>query len=140
MTGDASPAGPGTRPPAQVRLAGVLVGVEALAAIGFTVMLLAGAGANGERLGAVIAQGVLFLLLTCGVAAVAVGLVTGRRWARAPGVVIQVLLLPVAYSLIGPSRQVALGLTVGVLAGATLLLLLGQAAKRWAMESFDQAG
>lgn len=128
------------RPPAQVRAAGVLVGLEALAAIGFAGVLSFGALSGTERVGEVVAQGVLFLLFGAGMVAVAAGLLVGRRWARAPALVIQFLLLPVVYSLVGPSRQVAVGLAVGVLVLAALVLLLSQQAKRWAMESFERSG
>jgi len=123
--------------PPRVRLAGVLVGAEALAAIGFAGVLVVSALTGGQRTADVVAQGVLFLLIGAGMAAVAVGLLIGRRWARAPALVIQFLLLPVVYSLIGPSRQVALGLAVGVLVVATMVLLLSQQAKQWAMDSFE---
>ena len=126
--------------PRQVRLAGLLVALEALAAIGFAGVLVFSALSDGGRVADVVAQGVLFLLFGAGMAAVAAGLLVARRWARAPGLVIQFLLLPVVYSLLGPSRQVAVGLAVGVLVVATLVLLLSQQAKRWAMESFERSG
>lgn len=139
MAGEAAEAGP-RETPRQVRVAGLLVAAEALAAIGFAGVLLFSGLTGGERIADVVAQGVLFLLFGAGMAAVAVGLLVGRRWARAPGLVIQFLLLPVVYSLIGPSRQVVVGLAAGVLVVVTLVLLLSQQAKHWAMESFDRSG
>lgn len=132
------PAARAAQPPAPVRLAGILVGFEALMAIAFAVVLLVSAVTGAQRAGDVVALGVLFLMFGGGLATVAVGLVAGRRWARSPGLVTQFLLLPVVYSLLGPSRQVALGLATGVLVITTLVLLLGQQSKRWAMDAFDE--
>lgn len=139
MAGEA-PSGQSAPAPRPVRIAGLLVAAQALAAVGFAGVLLVGALSGAERVADVVAQGVLFLLFGAGMVAVAVGLVSGRRWARAPALVIQFLLLPVVYSLAGPSHQVGVGLAVGVLVVATLALLLGQQAKQWAMESFDRSG
>ena len=74
-----------------------------------------------------------FLLVAVALGTVAVGLLTGRYWARTPALVTQLLLLPVAYSLIGPSRQVVLGLAVGVLVFAAFMLLLNERSRLWSM-------
>ena len=72
-------------------------------------------------------------------------LVTGRRWARTPAIVIQLLLLPVVYSLIGPSRQLVLGhRRPGPSWSAAFMLLISERSRagRWATSgsSVDVAG
>ena len=126
-------------PPAPVRIAGVLVGLQALAAGAFTVALVARAATASARLGLVLGEAAFFLLVTVALGAVAAGLLTGRRWARTPALVTQLLLLPVVYSLIGPSRQVVLGLAAGVVVFAALMLLLNERSRLWSM-GFDPAG
>ena len=120
-------------PPAPVRAAGVLVGLQALAAGVFTVVLVVGAGGWELGTGAALGEAGFFLLVTAAVGALAVGLVRGRRWARTPALVVQLLLLPVVYSLIGPSRQVLLGLACGALVFATFMLLVNERSRLWAM-------
>ena len=58
---------------------------------------------------------------------------TGRRWARTPAIVTQLLLLPVVYSLIGPSRQLLLGLLTGVVVFAAFMLLISERSRAWSM-------
>jgi hypothetical protein len=60
-------------------------------------------------------------------------LVAGRRWARTPAIVTQLLLLPVVYTLIGPSQQLLLGIVAGVYVVATFLLLISEASRNWSM-------
>jgi hypothetical protein len=122
-----------------VRTAGVLVGLQALAAAVFTVALVVRAGTAAAPLGLVLGEATFFLLITVALGAVAVGLLTGRRWARTPALVTQLLLLPVVYSLIGPSRQVVLGLAAGAVVFAAFMLLLNERSRLWSM-GFDPAG
>ena len=121
-------------PPAPVRAAGALVGLEALAAAAFAVVLAVRAGATQLGTGAVLAEAGFFLLVAVAVGAVAAGLVTGRRWARTPAIVTQLLLLPVVYSLIGPSQQLVLGLATGVVVFATFMLLISERSRAWSMD------
>jgi len=120
-------------PPTPVRAAGALVGLEALAAAAFTAVLAARSGAAELGVGAVLAEAGFFLLVAVALGAVAAGLWTGRRWARTPAIVTQLLLLPVVYSLIGPSHQLLLGLATGVVVFAAFMLLISEPARRWSM-------
>ncbi len=120
-------------PPAQVRVAGVLVGVQALAAALFTGALVVRASGSQFGTGLVLGQAAFFVLVAATVGAVAVGLLTGRRWARTPALVVQLLLLPVVYSLIGPSRQIVLGLVSGAVVFAAFMLLLNERSRAWSM-------
>jgi hypothetical protein len=119
-------------PPPQVRLAGVLVGVEGLLALAFTVVLVVGSF-SAERPGDLLGQAAYFLIIGSALVAVGAGLVLGRRWARTPAIVTQLLLLPVVYSLLGPSHQLALGIVAGLVVGGTFMLLISERARVWSM-------
>jgi hypothetical protein len=62
---------------------------------------------------------------------VAVGLAAGRRWARTPAIVLQLLLLPVVYTLLGPNHQLFFGLLSGAVVITALLLLITERSRRW---------
>ena len=73
-----------------------------------------------------------FLLVTAAVAAVAVGLLTGRLWARTPALVTQLLLLPIVYTVLSAGRLL-IGLVCGVVVFAAFMLLLNERSRRWSM-------
>jgi hypothetical protein len=125
-------------PPVQVRAAGALVGVQALAAAGFAVVLAVRAGSAALGMGPVLGEAGFFLLVAVAVGAVAAGLLRGRRWARTPAIVTQLLLLPVVYSLIGPSRQLALGLATFAVVFAAFMLLINERSRAWSMGPDDR--
>lgn len=118
--------GAGAAPP-QVRLAGVSVGIEGMAGVAFAAVLAV------RSLPEAAGEAAFFALLGAALVAVGIGLLTGRRWARTPAVVTQLLLLPVVYSLLGPSRQLVLGIVSGVVVIATFLLLIGERSREWSM-------
>ncbi|MCX6465404.1 MAG: hypothetical protein NTW05_17675 [Pseudonocardiales bacterium] len=124
-----APAGP----PPQVRAAGALVTLQGAAALVFAAVLVARAPAASLPVGFVLGEAGLFVVVGAALVAVWVGLVTGRRWARTPAIVTQLLLLPVVYSLIGPSRQLLLGIVTGVFVVATFLLLISERSRIWSM-------
>lgn len=119
--------------PPPVRLAGALVGVQALAAAAFTVAVAVRAGRADLGTTAALGEAGFFLLVAVALGAVAWGLLTGRRWARTPAIVTQLLLLPVVYSLIGPSRQLLLGLATGAVVFAAFMLLISERSRVWSM-------
>jgi hypothetical protein len=121
-----------------VRLAGVLVGLQGLLALGFAVALVGSAiTAEGAALPVrdIIGEAVYFAVIGAALVAVGLGLVAGRRPARTPAIVTQLLLLPVVYTLIGPSRQLLLGIVAGVYVAGTFLLLISEASRNWSMGS-----
>jgi len=124
-------------PPTPVRAAGALVGIEALAAAAFTVVLAARSRAAELGVGAVLAEAGFFLLVAVALGAITAGLWTGRRWARTPAIVTQLLLLPVVYSLIGPSHQLLVGLVAGAVVVAAFLLLISERSRAWSMGAED---
>jgi uncharacterized membrane protein (DUF2068 family) len=115
-------------------VAGVLIGLEGVCVLGFTAFLLLQAGAATLGAQAVLGEAGMFLLVGGAMVLLGVGLWRGRPWARTPAIVIQLLLLPAVYSLIGPSRQVAAGLVAAVVVLAALLALLSEPARRWSTE------
>jgi hypothetical protein len=128
VTSDERPVGP----PHQVRIAGALVGLQGLLGLGFAVGLAVRAFA-AARPGDVVGEAAYFLIIGAALVAVGVGLVGGRRWARTPAIVTQLLLLPVVYTLLGPSRQLVLGIVAGVFVAGTFLLLISEPARAWSM-------
>jgi hypothetical protein len=119
-----------------VRLAGVLVGIQGLLALGFAVALVVRASTvdgAGLLVRDIVGEAGYFVVIGAALAAVGLGLVAGRRWARTPAIVTQLLLLPVVYTLIGPSQQLLLGIVAGVYVVATFLLLISEASRNWSM-------
>ena len=109
--------------PGTLRAAAALVGLETLGLLAATVFFaveIVVADAD-DRTRAATAT-VLTLLGTVGLALVTRGLVRRRRWARAPGLVTNLLVLPVAYDLVRGGRWYV-GVPLLVLALAVLVLL-----------------
>lgn len=121
-------------PPPQVRLAGALVGAQGLLGIGYAVAI--GVQAQGQPFGSVAGEVGYFAVVGLALAFVGGALLTGRRGARTPAIVTQLLLLPVVYSLIGPSHQLVLGVSAGVYVAATFLLLISERARQWALAPY----
>lgn len=120
--------------PRQVRIAGVLVAVQALAAIGFAVAIGVQAGELSLSAPAVLGETAFFVLIGFALLGVGIGLVAGRRVARTPAIVTQLLLLPVVYALIGPSQQLLLGIVAGGYVITTFLLLISEPSRMWSMD------
>ncbi len=119
----------------------MLVGLQGLLALGFAVALLVSAlSVEGAALPVrdIIGEAVYFVVIGGALVAVGLGLVAGRRPARTPAIVTQLLLLPVVYTLIGPSRQLLLGIVAGVYVAGTFLLLISEASRTWSMGSGDE--
>jgi hypothetical protein len=121
-------------PPPQVRVAGALVTLQGLAGVGVAVAILVRALAAGALSGALLGEIGFFLLIGGAVLAVGAGLLRGRRWARSPAIVTELLLLPIVYSLLGPSRQLLLGVLAGVCVLGTFLLLISERSRIWSMD------
>lgn len=126
----------GTRPPApeNVRVAGGLVAVQGVAGVVVAVVLLVRAlGGDPAGSAAGLAEAAVFAILGAAVAGIGYGLVRGAHGARTPAIVIQLLLFPVIYSLLGPSRQLLWGVVCGLLVLLTFLLLISEQSRRWSM-------
>ena len=120
-------------PPPQVRAAGVLVAAQALLALVFAGFLVVRASSAELPVSFVLGEAGYFAVIGAALLAVGLGLLAGRRWARTPAIVTQLLLLPVVYSLIGPSRQLVLGIVAGAVVVTAFLLLISERSRMWSM-------
>lgn len=118
-------------PPGPVRAAAASIGLQALGAVVFGVSVVLSATGDGTSLGPALAQGAYFVVLAAGIAAVAVGLLRGRRWARTPGIVIQIILVAIGLWLAFPSDRLGAGLALVLLGGVTGYLLVSPPANLW---------
>ncbi len=120
-------------PPPQVRAAGVLVALQALLALVFAGFLVVRASSAELPASFVLGEAAYFAVIGAALLAVGLGLLAGRRWARTPAIVTQLLLLPVVYSLLGPSRQLVLGIVAGAVVITAFLLLISERSRMWSM-------
>lgn len=135
--------------PPSVRGAGILVGLQGLAGVAFAVALLVralgGASSAGNNL---FGEAGYFVVLGGGVVVVGAALLLGRHWARSPAVVVELLLLGVAWYAAGPSGRPEIGAPVGVFCVVVLYLLFTARSREWSLglhgqdddESREQTG
>ena len=120
--------------PPSVRGAGVLVGLQGLAGLAFAVALLVravgGASTEGNN---VFGEAGYFAVIGGGVVAVGVSLLLGKHWARSPAIVVELLLLGVAWYAGGPSGRPEIGVPVGLLSVVVLYLLFTVRSREWAL-------
>jgi hypothetical protein len=116
---EAAPTPPG------VRWAAVGVVVEGVAALAVGVVLAVVGLLSFSVWG-------FLVLLGVAVAGAGVALLRGVRGARGPAVVVQLLMLGVAYYAAVPSERPAFGFPVAVVAVAVLVGLLSRAGREWA--------
>ena len=114
-----------------MRVAALVVVVEAAALVGVGVLTLVSGLSNDANTGQLLAQVAYYLVLALALAAVATGLLRGRRWARTPAIVIQLITLGVGFYLAVPSGHPAWGVPVAAVALVTAFLLVGRAAGEW---------
>ena len=123
-------------PPPQIRVAGLLVGLQGVAAVAFAIMV--GVQDSTLPLGSVLGEVGYFAVIGIALVFIGAALFTGRRGARTPAIVTQLLLLPVVYSLIGPSRQLLLGIAAGIYVVVTFLLLISERSREWATAPYSR--
>jgi hypothetical protein len=124
-----------TPPPASVRVAAAVVCLQGLLGLLFAVALVVRAFDGVERVADVLGEAGYFALLGGGVLAVGGALLRGRRWARTPALVVQLLLLGVAWYAAGSSGRPEYGVPVGLVCLATVGALLTVRARAWARDS-----
>ena len=117
--------------PRLVRAGGLLVGLQGAAGVVVAIGILV-SGSTGLAL--VLATAVWFAGFGVALLAVGVSLVRGRRGARTPAIVAQILLLGVSWYAAGTSSQPAYGVPAAALCIAVLVLLCCRPALRWATE------
>ena len=119
--------------PSVVRVAGLLVAVQGVAALVVAAALVVrGIAGADQRVVNGLGTALWFVLVGGVVLAAGRALVIGKRWGRGLGVFTQLLLAPVAWYLAVGSHRPAFGIPLGVLAAAVLVLLFSPAAVRWA--------
>jgi hypothetical protein len=109
----------------------VLVGLQGLAGVAIAVGLLVAAARGHTGPVPVLATGAWLAGFGVILLVVGVNLVQGRRGARTPAIVAQLLLLGVAWYAAGPSSQPAYGVPAVVFCVAVLALLFCPPALRW---------
>lgn len=120
--------------PPTVRGAGLLVGLQGLAGVVFAVALLVRALSGAETIGNLYGEAVYFAIIGGAVIACGVALTLGKRGARGPTTVVEILLLGVAWYATGPSDRPEYGIPVGVLCVVVLYLLYNAKAREWAVD------
>jgi hypothetical protein len=121
-----------------VRGAGVIVGLQGLTGIVFAVAVLVRAfGGGGAAGGNLFGEAAYFAVFGGGVLACGIGLVLGKPWARTPSVVVEILLLGVAWYAAIPSERPEFGLPVAALAILVLILLFNARSRAWAERDRD---
>ena len=121
------------RPGSSLRACAALVALVAVGLLGAAVFFVVEVfvATPDDRTRALVAA-LLALVVAVGIALVARGLAAGRRWARAPAVVVNLLVLPVAFDLVRGGRwYVGLPLVLG---GLVVLALLFAPATDAALE------
>ncbi|MFD4182992.1 hypothetical protein [Rhodococcus sp. NPDC058514] len=129
------------RPPATIRWAGALVTLQGAVAVGIALVLVI-RGLLGHDQTATSGYGTAawFVILGGAVLAAGIALITGRRWGRTIAVLAQLLLLPVAWSLLTASHQTAYGVLLGAVVIAALVLLFSSPSSRWMADEYgDEA-
>lgn len=130
---------PPSAPPRTVRIAAVLTIAEAVAGLAFVVALLVRTGA--PDLGGVntldrtdtFAEAGYFGIISLAVLAAGVGMWQGRHWARTPALLLQLILLGIAWYAIGPSKQPLVGFALAVPAVAVLWLMFNRQGRVWSL-------
>jgi len=118
-TAAAEPAGPAGPPPLRLTLAAAVAGLEGLAVALWGVLMCFTGGHNA------VLAGLLVLVLAALPLGAAYGLRKARRWSRGPALIMQLLALPIAWTMIkSDGGVVAGGVVLGVLAIAGLVLLV----------------
>lgn len=120
--------------PSTVRGAGILVGIQGLAGVGFAVALLVRALSGTETIGNLYGEAAYFAIIGGAVVACGIALTLSKRGARAPTTVVEILLLGVAWYAAGPSDRPEYGLPVGAVSVVVLYLLYNAKARAWAQD------
>jgi peptidoglycan/LPS O-acetylase OafA/YrhL len=126
-------------PPTTIRVGGGLTALEGLVSLVLAVVLVARElSSSGDGLVSGYGIAVWFAAIGAGVLAAGVSLVRGRRGGRAPATIVQVVLLPVVWSLLTDSGQPVLGAALGVVVVAVLVLLFVPSSLTWTSDRFAE--
>jgi hypothetical protein len=118
--------------PRAVRVAGALVCAQGVLGVAFAVVLVVSAASGSGRVGDILGEAGYFFVLSAGVLAAGIGLVVGRTWARTPAIVVQLLLLGVAWYTAVPSGRPEFGVPVAAVCLLIGGLLMAPSTRSWA--------
>ena len=111
--------------PTPVRVAGVLVAIQGLGVIALAVSIGISGFRNHATVGQLLGQVAYFVVIALALVALGGALWLGKRWARTPVIVSQIVLVAVGYWMAVPSDRPVWGGSValaGVVTGGLLLL------------------
>jgi len=111
--------------------------LQGLLGVLFAAALVARAADGVERVADVLGEAGYFGVLGSGVLAVGVALWRGHRWARSPALVLQILLVGVAWYTTGPSGRPEFGVPAGLVCLAVGAALLSPPARAW-VDRYDE--
>ena len=118
--------------PAAVRWAGSFVCAEgSVAVVVAVIFVVRGLFGEDQSIASGYGTAAWFAVLGAAVVTGGVALIRGQRWGRAIAIVAQLLLLPVAWSLLTDSHQPVYGTVLAVVVVATLALLFSPPAAQW---------
>lgn len=118
-------------PPGPVRVAAGLVLLEVLGLLVLAGVNLVSGLSESLSVGRTLAQVVYYLVIAAALALCATGLLRGRRWARTPSLVAQIVVFAIGVWLIAPSGQLVWGPLLVLVGGAGAALLLSRPANAW---------
>jgi hypothetical protein len=118
-------------PPPLVRIAAVLVLLEALGTVVLAGGTLVSGLSEGIAVGRTMAQTGYYLIIAALLALGASGLLRGRRSARTPSLVAQAVVFAIGVWLIAPSGQIWWGALLVLVGAATGVLLVSRPANAW---------
>jgi drug/metabolite transporter superfamily protein YnfA len=118
-------------PPRPVRIAAVLVLVEALGLLALAVATLVSGLTEDIAIGRTFAQFGYYVVLAALLVLCASAVLRGRRWGRTPCLVVQVVLVAIGVWMVAPSGQYGWGIGVIALGAVTGYLLVSRPANEW---------
>ncbi|RCW45353.1 hypothetical protein DFQ14_103324 [Halopolyspora algeriensis] len=127
--------------PRTVRAAGVVTALQGLVGFAFVAALLFRAstaelgGAGTLNRSSTYGEAGYYAVLSTFVLAAGIGLWRGKRWARTPSLLLQLLLLGVSWYAFGPSDNPLFGLVVAAPAMAVLWCLFNRQGRAWAFRA-----
>ncbi len=127
-------------PPRTVRAGGALVALEgAVGLIVAIVLVVRAAGGHHDTGISGYGTAAWFAVLFGAVFAAGVALWLGRRGGRGVGILTQVLLAPVAFSLLGQSHQIAWGILLVIIIVPAFVLLVHPQTSAWMNRAYGSA-
>ena len=131
MTAEPDPPPISIPPPRPVVVAAYLVLLEVVGLVVLSGVNLVSGLVEGLAVGRTLAQVAYYLVLAAALAYCATGLLRGRRWARTPSLVAQIVVVAIGVWLIAPSAQYVWGPLLVLIGGSGAGLLLSRPANLW---------